>query len=285
MTLFKKGTFSPDNITTDDFKITDSAYGSLWTFFACRDCRFVFSNPYTGEKDIVTFYSQLQDSEYSQEAENRAKNFNTLLERMQKLQSMGKAPAGKKLLDIGAASGIFLDMARSAGYGIEGVEPSNFLVREAEKHYGIKLFEGTVETYTSAEKFPVITLLDIIEHLVEPDAFMNHVDRLIQPGGLLVLVTPDVSSLAARIMGKRWWHYRIAHINFFNLHSLRFLLEKHGYEIILKKKYVWNFSVFYLLTRLFPRFKEKKSLQKTLKRLHLKLPLFDSWEIYARKKE
>jgi hypothetical protein len=114
---------------------------------------------------------------------------------------------------------------------------------------------------------------------------MTKLNHLIENNGFLVIVTPDINSLAARVSGSRWWHFRIAHINFFNRESLEYLLQKHDYEIILKKRYVWNFSLFYLVTRIFPSLKHKKPLQKVLKRLHLKLPLFDSWEIYARKRK
>ena len=281
--LFKNGTVDPERVNAENFNITDSAYGSLWTSFCCKECLFVFSNPYVPEEEIAAFYSRLEDREYSMEAEGRSKNFKTILKRLKRIRK-GMENSGTRLLDIGAASGIFLHLARQEGYEIYGIEPSEFLVTEAVNQYNIKLFEGTVEDYKPKNKFSVITLLDIIEHLVEPDTFMTKVDTLIEENGILVLVTPDINSLAARVMGKRWWHFRVAHINFFNLHSLRFLLKKHGYEIILKKKYVWNFSLFYLVTRLFPFLKKKKSLQKILKRVHLKLPLFDSWEIYARRK-
>lgn len=281
--LFKKGTFAPETIKTENFKITDSAYGSLWTFFSCKSCGFVFSNPYVPEAHIVDFYSQLEDHEYSSEAEGRTKNFKTIFKRMNRLQKKIAHP-DKILLDIGAASGIFLNLAKQEGYGIEGIEPSDFLVKEAKELYGIQLFNGTVEDYKTGKKFPVVTLLDILEHLVEPDNFMSKVDELVDENGLLVIVTPDINSLACKVTGKRWWHYRIAHINFFNRKALAYLLRKHNYDIILKKKYVWNFTLFYLATRVFPFLKEKKALQKILKRVHLKLPLFDSWEIYARKR-
>jgi len=280
--LFKKGTFDPETLQSDDFKITDSHYGSLWTFFSCCNCRFVFSNPFIPGEHITEFYAQLEDREYSEEAEGRAKNFKTLLKRLKRLKP------GNTLLDIGAASGIFLDLAQKEGYHIEGIEPSEYLVKEAEIRCGIHLFKGTMENYSQSKPgktFSVITLLDIIEHLVEPDDFMTKLDRLIEENGFLVIVTPDISSLAARVTGNRWWHFRIAHINFFNRESLGYLLQKHDYEIILRKRYVWNFSLFYLVTRIFPSLKHKKSLQKVLKRLHLKLPLFDSWEIYARKRK
>jgi 2-polyprenyl-3-methyl-5-hydroxy-6-metoxy-1,4-benzoquinol methylase len=280
--LFKKGTFDPAALQSDDFKITDSHYGSLWTFFSCGDCGFVFSNPYIPEEHITGFYARLEDREYSEEAEGRAKNFKTLLKRLKRLNP------GKTLLDIGAASGIFLDLALQEGYDIDGIEPSAYLVKEAGKRYGLHLFKGTLENYIQGKPgktFSVITLLDIIEHLVEPEDFMIKLDHLIEDHGFLVIVTPDIDSLAARITGRRWWHFRIAHINFFNRGSLEYLLQKHDYEIILKKRYVWNFSLFYLVTRIFPSLKHKKPLQKVLKRLHLKLPLFDSWEIYARKRK
>lgn len=280
--LFKKGTFDPETLQSDDFKITDSHYGSLWTFFSCGNCGFVFSNPYIPEEHITGFYAQLEDREYSEEAEGRAKNFKTLLKRLKRLNP------GNTLLDIGAASGIFLDLARKEGYDIEGIEPSEYLVKEAEKRYNLHLFKGTMENYIRnkpGKTFSVITLLDIIEHLVEPEDFMTKLDNLMEDNGFLVIVTPDVNSLAARTTGSRWWHFRIAHINFFNRTSLEYLLQKHDYEIILKKRYVWNFSFFYLVTRIFPSLKSKKPLQKVLKRLHLKLPLFDSWEIYARKRK
>ncbi|NIM15505.1 MAG: methyltransferase domain-containing protein, partial [Candidatus Aminicenantes bacterium] len=187
----------------------------------------------------------------------------------------------------GAASGIFLDLARQQGYDAAGIEPSEYLVKEAEQRYGLQLFKGTIEDYFNhypENKFSVITLLDIIEHVVEPDTFMKRVDGLLEDEGVLVIVTPDINSFAARLLGRRWWHFRIAHINFFNRESLEYLLTKHHYEILSRKKYVWNFSLFYLVTRIFPSLTHKKSLQKFLKRLHLKLPLFDSWEVYARKR-
>lgn len=284
--LFRKGTFDPGTLRVDNFKITDSQYGSLWTFFKCRSCGFVFFNPYIPGDEIVSFYSQLEDREYSAEAEGRSKNFNTILKRLRRLEP------GSTLLDIGAASGIFLDLARKDGFTVDGIEPSSYLVEEAKNRYRLDVFNGTLEEFHAQKqsgkqddkKYSVVTLLDIIEHLVEPDRFMDDVDKLLEDNGLLVLVTPDIGSLAARVMGKRWWHYRIAHINFFNRKALRYFFEKHGYQIVKTKKYVWNFSLFYLLTRIFPGLKQRKSLQNVLKRLHLKLPLFDSWEIYARRK-
>jgi len=276
---FMEGTIDPGTLTTEDFKITDNRYGSLWTFQQCAACSFVFSNPCLHEDAVVEFYSQLEDNEYSSEAEGRGKNFKTLLKRMSKIQTPDST-----LLDIGAASGIFLHEALHWGYDVTGLEPSEFLVNEAKRLYGLIIEQGTIENLKDDASFSTVTCLDIIEHLVEPDAFMARVSRIMKPGGLLVIVTPDIGSLASRLAGKRWWHYRIAHINFFNKKSLEHLLEKHGFEILKKKRYTWNFSAFYLATRIFPSLNDKKTLQRILKKINFKLQLFDSWEIYAGKK-
>jgi len=277
---FRKGNIAAASLSADDFKITDSRYGSRWTFFACRRCGFVFANPGPSPGDLARFYSRLQDREYSQEKENRAKNFGSILENLRRL-----APPGREILDVGAASGIFLDLARRQGFTVDGIEPSRSLANEAKRLYGLTLFVGTLEAFRPRRKFAMIALMDILEHLVDAEKFMKRISDLVAAGGILVVVTPDINSLAARLTGGRWWHYRIAHVQFFNARSLAFLLEKHGFEIILKKRYAWNFSAHYLLSRLFPRLKKDGSLQTALKKLNLRLQLFDSWEIYARKRK
>jgi 2-polyprenyl-3-methyl-5-hydroxy-6-metoxy-1,4-benzoquinol methylase len=276
--LFKRGTIVPENISAADFKITDSHYGSRWTFFSCRDCGFVFANPAPAQETIAQFYASLADEEYSQEDEGRGRNFSTILKRLRPYM-----PPGSRLLDVGAASGIFLNLARNAGFQVTGIEPSAALAADAEKLFGMKLFCGTVEQFIANEKFAVITVLDVLEHVTDPSDFLTVLSRFLAPGGMLVIVTPDISSLAARIMGGRWWHYRVAHINFFNRRSLARILGDRGFAVVLRKRFAWNFSVYYLMTRLLP-FLKGKALQKPLKKLHLKLQLCDSWEIYARKK-
>jgi len=276
--LYKKGTIDPNQLKSEDFKITDSHYGSLWTFFSCHNCNFVFANPYPAETAIIQFYSDLVDNEYHSEAEGRTKNFQIIINRLSILDKPDNT-----LLDIGAASGIFLNLARKAGYETFGIEPSAQLAKEAQQQYGINLFKGTIAQFPQDQQFSTITLLDILEHLVDPDQFMNQVASLIKKDGILIVVTPDINSITQKVLGKRWWHYRTAHLNFFNLKSLNYLLNKHGFSIIQKKRFAWHFSLYYLVTRFFPQLKGNNSLQKLLKSISLKLNLFDSWEIYAKK--
>ncbi len=274
----RQATFDPSRIDSSDFRITDNRYGHCWTFKRCLNCRMVYSSPAPEPGDLVRFYSLLDDREYGAEAEGRAKNFQAILE------SLGRTarPEGR-LLDIGSANGLFIHLARKQGYQAEGIEPSASLVEEARTRYGIELFPGTLEEYQTEKSFDIVTLLDLIEHIAEPVRFLNRINRLMNPDGILVIVTPDIDSLAARLLRRRWWHHRIAHINFFPLKTLSRLLDQCGFEIEKKRRYSWHFSAFYLVSRLIPTRFLPQGLQKILKKINLKIQFFDSWEIYAKK--
>ena len=278
ISTYKKGTINPVKVNKEDFRITDSTYGSVWDFSSCSFCSFVFSNPMIDEKSLIGFYTELEDKEYSEEWEGREKNFRTIIKRLNKMPK-----PGNKLLDIGAASGIFVKLAEENEYSAEGIEPSSQLAREAKERFGVNIIEGTIDDYDAKTQFDIVSLLDLIEHVNDPSDFIRRVSPHVRKGGILVIVTPDIKSIPARIFKNKWWHYRTAHVNFFSLESLTYLMEKYGFVIEKKHRYAWNFSLFYIVSRLFPSVKKRKGLQLLLKRLNLRLQLFDSWEIYARK--
>ncbi len=275
---FRRGTLDPQLLSPADFRITDSRYGSLWSFKRCGDCRFVFADPAPTQESLAALYTALEDEEYGAEAENRGRNFKTILDRLEKI-----IPARGNLLDVGAASGIFMQLAGERGFQAEGVEPSIRLVQEARRRYGLDILQGTTDQLPPASRFNVITCLDLIEHLADPLPALQKIIRHLEPGGIFVVVTPDIRSLAARIAGRRWWHYRTAHVNFFSRPALERLMRLLGMEIVSRHRYAWHFSMFYLATRLLPSLGKNATLQRVLKRINCKLQLMDSWEIYARK--
>lgn len=275
---FRRGTLDPDLLSPEDFRITDNRYGSLWSFDRCGDCRFVFANPAPTDQSLADLYAALEDGDYGAEADNRGRNFKVILNRLNKIVA---EPGG--LLDVGAASGIFMHLARERGFQVQGVEPSVQLVREARERYGLEIIAGTVDNLPPGSTFQVISCLDLIEHLADPLPQLQRITTHLEPCGILVLVTPDILSLAARVAGRRWWHYRTAHVNFFSQPSLERLMSLLGMEILSQHRYAWHFSLFYLVTRIWPSLGKRPALQRFLKRINCKIQLLDSWEIYARK--
>ena len=278
---FKKGTIDASGLDEHQIMITDSQYGKYWDMSICRVCGHVFANPCPRPEFLFQLYSRVEDPLYSAEAGGRAKNFVRILE------CLGKAmPERGRLFDVGAATGILLDEARNRGWETGGIEPSGWAVKAARARYGITLFQGAFEyAQLETDSWDAVTMIDIIEHTPLPFEALSKARDILRPSGVLCLVTPDIHSLAARLAGKRWWHYRPGHLAFFSRRSLDAILKRVGFKAFMKRKYAWTFSVHYLLSRLpsLARLLKDSRPASILKRIPIKLALGDSFEIYARK--
>lgn len=139
--------------------------------------------------------------------------------------------------------------AQKAGFQTEGVEPSSWAVSEARRQ-GLCMHEGYFpHPDVGGRLFDVVALCDVIEHVSRPVALLQAAARCVNPDGLIVIVTPDIDSWAARIMGPRWWHFRPAHIGYFTSHTIAALLAVSGLSLERVETYVWRFPLGYLLER------------------------------------
>jgi SAM-dependent methyltransferase len=277
---YKKGNFSGD-LTQDQIKITDSQYGKTWDLSICGDCGHIFANPCPTPEHLFSLYGRVEDPLYEEESAGRSRNFLRILRRLEKF-----IPERGALFDVGAATGILLDLARRRGWEPTGIEPSSWAVRAAADRYGIGLIEGTLETATLPEdRYAAVTMVDFIEHTPLPFEAVRKAQAILRPAGILVLVTPDIHSRAARLAGRKWWHLRPAHLSFFSRRSLDALLRRAGFSIVAERRYSWTFSAHYLLSRK-PAFQARlKNMPPAsfLKRIPIKLALGDSFEVYAMK--
>jgi 2-polyprenyl-3-methyl-5-hydroxy-6-metoxy-1,4-benzoquinol methylase len=278
----RQGTYS-GRLTRDDIKITDSRYGQTWDMSLCLECGHLFADPRPTPEFIFSLYGEVEDPLYEDEAEGRSRNFLGILKRLESLVP-GKGP----IFDVGAATGILLDLARSRGWQPDGIEPSAWGVGVAAAKYGLSLRQGPFESASlPGDFYAAVTMVDIIEHTPIPFEAAKKANRILRPGGVLALVTPDIHSGSARIAGRRWWHLRPAHLAFFSRASLAALLGRAGFTIVRERRYAWTFSLHYLLSRtrasgLFLRNRQVASLSK---KIRLKLALGDSFEVYAVKEE
>jgi SAM-dependent methyltransferase len=275
---YQRGTYS-GRLTQDEIKITDSQYGKTWDLSICADCGHIFANPCPSGQYLAALYGCVEDPLYEEESGGRSKNFLRILSRLE-----GLVPQKGALFDVGAATGILLDLARRRGWEPAGIEPSSWAVEVAARKYRLDLVRGSLETAAlPAGRYSAVTMIDFIEHTPLPFEALEKARLTLKPGGILVLVTPDIHSRAARIAGRRWWHLRPAHVAFFSRRSLTALLGRAGFTVIAEHRYAWTFSIHYLLSRK-PAFRaalKKGALASLLKRIPLKLALGDSFEVYA----
>jgi 2-polyprenyl-3-methyl-5-hydroxy-6-metoxy-1,4-benzoquinol methylase len=128
------------------------------------------------------------------------------------LHTIKRHVSGGRLLDVGCATGYFLNAAR-LDFEVSGVEPSRWAVDYARTRLHLNVTEGHLEAVDlPLEGFDVITMNDVIEHFSDPRAALERSAALLRPGGILYLVTPDIGSLSARVLRGRWWGLRPAHL-------------------------------------------------------------------------
>lgn len=232
-------------LVPDDFRITDDHYGTTLELLRCRDCGFLFASP-EDMAELTSLYERLVDPEYEAGQEIRSLQMKFLLRKFRTFY-----PAAKTLLDIGAGAGALVAEAQKIGLRATGIEPSRSLVAAALRVNGVELVQGLFPHAAMAgQRFDVVCIVDVIEHVADPVKLLRDAAAALSPGGIVAVVTPDIASLPARMLGRRWWHLRLAHVGYFNATTLRQAAEAAGLSAVEMFRPVWYFPVRYLAHRL-----------------------------------
>ena len=279
--LFLKGVSPPKD---NAFSITLPTYGPTEVLYRCQGCGAIFVSPLPREETLLQAYAQMQDPYYVEEM-GRTKASDRILSLLERLR-------GKKgrLLDVGCFYGGLLADARKRGWEVEGVEPSHWARGKAREQFDLEIRYPSLQAAAFPDgSFDVVTAIDVLEHFLHPKEELGEMVRILRRGGLLYLSTPDVGSLAARLLRRRWWGYRPEHLFYFSRCSLRSFLVSSGFEPVWEGFYWRSFTLPELLRRL-------KGVSPTLsgvlaplgksaflQRVELPVNLFDRIALVARK--
>lgn len=225
--------------------ITDDSYGVHGQIVKCLDCGLVFVEPNELKDKVVKRYIDFVDEKFEKERKARAEGQRRVLENINVI-----SPGRGKLLEIGCASGHFLEIARQDGWDVSGIEPSKWASKIARERYSLNVYTGTLKS----ENFPknnydVVVCIDVVEHVLKPKKLLKNINRILTKDGLVVIVTPDINSVLARLLEEKWWHIRQDHIYYFSENSLRNLIFSAGFKNYELRRYVWSFSLEYWLSR------------------------------------
>lgn len=160
----------------------------------------------------------------------------------QKVGSIGKPNSSKsKLLDFGAGTGDFLQVAENKGWKVYGVEP-NEQARKLAKKKGLDLLSSLEES--KASQFDVITLWHVLEHVPNLKETLNQLQTLLKPEGILVIAVPNYKSWDAKKYKEFWAAYDVPrHLWHFDREVMKQLFPISLQQI--KTKPMW-FDAFYV---------------------------------------
>ena len=162
--------------------------------FACEACALQFRHPLPTADELQAMYEdpRYHESAYFDEPDPRSPELRIFRRGLDDLAALVRPG---RLLDVGCARGVFLALARDAGWHAEGVELSPTHVAQARGR-GFTVWEGDFLTAPlAAGAFAAITMWDFLEHVNDPQAVLATARRLLAPDGVLLVFTIDSSSL------------------------------------------------------------------------------------------
>ncbi len=210
-----------------------------WGLRRCQTCGLIETSPFPAkERRIAENEEKYGDSFLAMQQSHRDRNHRVHKIALAEIAQASKLP-GRRLLDVGCGAGQFLRAAIGAGWHAEAVEFNRENARTVAES-GMKVFTGTIEeaSYPDAA-FDVVTLWDILEHIHDPIAFLEETLRILKPGGLVFLQSPNIDSDVASLWGVRWpWLCLPDHLYHFTPDTIRLLFEKPGF--LVKRVYTWE---------------------------------------------
>ncbi len=138
-----------------------------------------------------------------------------------------------RLLDVGAAAGFILQGLANAGWSGEGIEPNATMVRYAQEQLKLNVQVGSLETLEARSQYDVVTMIQVVAHLVNPIAAFERLSGAIRSGGYCLIETWDKDSWPARMLGKHWHEYSPPSVlQWFSRRTLTRLAEKFGLMLV-----------------------------------------------------
>jgi SAM-dependent methyltransferase len=142
------------------------------------------------------------------------------------------APRRGRLLDVGCATGAFLNLAQARGWKVRGIELIEPAAQIARQRYGLDVITGDVEQASlPAGSFDAITLWDVLEHLPSPRRALSRCYDLLKPAGFIIFSIPNLASFDRYLFGKAWIGWDPPrHFNLFTQETMPRLLIETGFK-------------------------------------------------------
>ena len=148
-------------------------------------------------------------------------------------RALGKFHAPGRLLDVGCAFGASLAVAQQLGWDVTGLELNPHAAAKARVTFGERILSAEFETAPlAAGSFDALVMSDVLEHLPNPRAAMTRVHQLLRDGGVVVINTPCVDSLSARLLQRDWPNLKAEHLCYPSRRGVTALLRETGFACV-----------------------------------------------------
>jgi 2-polyprenyl-3-methyl-5-hydroxy-6-metoxy-1,4-benzoquinol methylase len=207
------------------------------TVVQCNRCGLVYTNPRLPKDQLWTRYSEdyfwdeyLKDLQIGRDGHVDLNRFAIHHAPMLHLYQMYHPPPGR-MLEVGAAAGLFMASAQRAGWTVQGLEPLPAAAAFARERLGLDVRSETVEQAPfEPQSFDAVAMFETIEHVLDPVGVLTAIHRLLRPRGLLVMTTPNWEAFTRHALGRQWAVISPAeHLYYFSEATLTAMLRRAGF--------------------------------------------------------
>lgn len=135
-----------------------------------------------------------------------------------------------RLLDIGSGTGWATFIWQKNRFAVTGLEPSLERTKRARELYRIPVVHSHIENFSTTELYDIVVMRHLLEHIEHPDQMLRKVRSFLKPGGLLLIIIPNINSIGRHLFRENWEWVLPWHLHFYTPKTLSRLLEKVGFE-------------------------------------------------------
>lgn len=217
----------PENF---DESAPPSPYSAHYEINKCPECTLFRSSPIMEDTGVSALYENSSETNVLPGEEDNVRRTMAGYYRLAAPHLLRR----QRALDVGCDMGFLMEAAKADSFiEVHGIEPNPLARQIAEKIDGAIVSDRFFEkTDYPPDHFDLITLIHVLDHLVDPRIVLKHALTNLQPGGLLVAVVHNVDSLLFKLLGEKFPIFNLYHHYFFNKTTLAALFRSQGYEVV-----------------------------------------------------
>lgn len=215
-----------------------------FTIVKCEKCGLMFVNPRPSAYEISNYYKSENYISHSTKHTGWLGKIYTVVRRKNHEKKYALIESYKKpgsIIDIGCATGEFLDFFKTKGWKVTGVEPDKDARKFAANTYHLKVFDEKNIQDIKERTYDVVTMWHVLEHVHDINERVFQLNRMLKEDGIAFIAVPNPQSKDAAIYKTFWAGYDLPrHLFHFSFKTITDLFEKHGFRFVEKIPLVFD---------------------------------------------